>query len=193
MMDTQAIEMERDAARAMWLKYKTHKHYSKPIDTEIQRIFELIAKGKVVIRALESIRKAGLNRYGLPKLALVRADAKRCYLDIYQNGAARMSAIRWPRANTAASQTFGFETGTFTGCHTGSYEAIVPLIPPDIRPQRGLPNYHILFEAEWSRLIPVDPMLLRRIGKGDSWLVCGAWELTEVERAVLGDRMRATQ
>jgi hypothetical protein len=32
-------------------------------------------------------------------------------------------------------------------------------------------------------------MLLRRIGQADLWIVCAAWELTEIERAVLAARV----
>jgi hypothetical protein len=59
-----------------------------------------------------------------------------------------------------------------------------------LRPKRGLANYHILFEAEWSFVAPKDPLLLRRAGKGDLWIVCAAWELTEIERAALTARIQ---
>jgi hypothetical protein len=68
-------------------------------------------------------------------------------------------------------------------------QAITPPIPPEERPKRGLPGYHILWEAVWKHLPPVDPMLLKRIGKTDFWIVLAAWELTDVERAVLGSHM----
>lgn len=69
--------------------------------------------------------------------------------------------------------------------------AVVPLVPLDLRPKRGLANYHVLWEAVWEPAPPVDPMLLRRIGQGDLWVVCAAWDLTEVERAALAARIRA--
>ena len=105
-----------------------------------------------------------------------------------------MSGDQWPNGKTAFSRKFAFDAGTFPAAgkrlsNRWRYEAIVPHIPPDIRPRRGLQNYSILFEAEWSRAIPIDPMLLRRIGRGDFWLVVGAWELTAVERAVLAGHL----
>jgi len=36
----------------------------------------------------------------------------------------------------------------------------------------------------------VDPYLLRRFG-GDAWLVVAAWDLTDVERAVMSQRVRS--
>jgi hypothetical protein len=65
---------------------------------------------------------------------------------------------------------------------------VVPLVPIHLRPRRALGAYHILWEAEWKRVPPVDPMLLRRIG-GDIWLVVAAWDLTEVERAAMQTRL----
>jgi hypothetical protein len=67
--------------------------------------------------------------------------------------------------------------------------AMVPSIPPKLRPKRSqLSNFHILFEAEWTvdptPLPPVDPALLRHLG-GDLYAVVAVWDLTDVERAVL--------
>lgn len=191
-METANLEMDRDEAARLYRKYREHRAYSKPIDHEIERIYGYIAKGKVVIRALESIRKAGCDAAGYPKLAIARADAKECYLSIYTNGQATMSAVRSPRSNTMRTQFYEFPIDTFARRNRDygwSATALVPHIPPDIRPARALQNYAILWEAEWTRKAPIDPMLLRRIGKGDMWLVVGAWDLTEVERGVLNDRM----
>ena len=66
---------------------------------------------------------------------------------------------------------------------------MVPLIPLPLRPKRGLENYHVLWEAEWTGKVPFDPMLLRRIGRADLWLVVAGWDLTEVERAALATRL----
>jgi len=191
-METQMITLDREEAARLWRKYREHRAYSRPIDLEIEQLYRLIAKGKVIIKALESIVKAGLGDDGLPKLALARADAEKCYCSLWLNGAARMSVEQWVTGRTASSRYFDFPTQTFTVPEKGRTrgEAVVPHIPPDIRPARGIQNYHILFEAVWRPTPPVDPLLLRRIGKGDTWLVVGAWDLTEVERAAMAGRIR---
>lgn len=190
-MQTEPIKLDRLEAHKLWQKYQTHRAYQKPIDAEIQRVYGAIAKGKVVIKALESIATAGLGEDGFPKLALARADAAKCWVDMYTNGAARMRVDEWVSGRTAQSRLAHFPEGTFGNTKRQRFcgEAIVPHIPPDIRPARGLENYHILFEAIWSKVPPYDPMLLRRIGKGDLWLVVGAWDLTEVERAAMASRI----
>ncbi len=62
---------------------------------------------------------------------------------------------------------------------------MVPLIPPALRPSTDFRNFHILWEAEWQRVAPKDPALLKHVG-GHLYAVLATWDLTELERAVLG-------
>jgi hypothetical protein len=63
-------------------------------------------------------------------------------------------------------------------------EAIVPTIPPDLRPPHALRGYHILWEAAWTPTPPSDPVLLKSLG-GPLYAVLAQWDLTPLERAVL--------
>lgn len=64
--------------------------------------------------------------------------------------------------------------------------AMVPLIPPALRPASDFKNFFILWEAEWQPdVAPKDPALLKHVG-GDLYAVLAVWDLTELERAVLG-------
>lgn len=190
-MQTSNIEVDRDEARRMWQKYLTHKHTRSDMDAEIERIYKVIAGGKLVIRALESITAAGVDVFGLPKLAIIRADAQQCFCTLYSDGSGFMADQQWTDRRMAQSRYVKFDKGAFVRQpqHRTSGVAVVPHIPPDIRPRRGLQNYHILFEAVWTKVPPVDPLLLRRIGKGDTWMVVGAWDLTDVERAAMAARL----
>ena len=198
-MQVAKAEVDRDRARHLYREYKKHRHYSTPMDAEVMRAYQLIAQGRMIIKAIESVRAAGLNAEGLPHLALARADAKACHLAIRQDGSATMSSedgrIWWRRNNASRSKWFDFMPGTFAGSKaTASFkdhEALLPPIPLHLRPRRGLANYHVLWEAEWAPVPPRDPYLLRRIGKGDLWLVVAAWELTEIERGALATRIQA--
>ena len=189
-METQRIELDREKARQLWQDYQKHRHYSQPIDQEVMRAYQAIAKGRVVIRALDSIVKAGLGEDKLPKLAIVPATAKDCWLGTRHDGSAWFAPTQRTMNRATyhhSAQAITFPAGSFPGIVTHKWEpkAIVPTIPLPLRPQRGLASYHILFEAIWELKPPIDPMLLRRIGKADLWQVCAAWELSEVERAVL--------
>lgn len=200
-MHTDIITMARHEAAALHRKYKEHVAYSQPIDWEIQRAYALMAKGRVIIRAIESIRQAGLNRDFLPKLALTVATATQCRLERYHDGQCCMSpGDRWSRKRkhnlSFRENAFVFPAESFPMMWDGkrrsghsSHTAQVPIVPLHLRPKRGLQNYHVLWEAEWQPIPPRDPYLLRRIGKADLWLVVAHWELTEVERAALSTRI----
>lgn len=193
-MQVQKIEIDKEKARELYRKYREHQHYSTPIDHEIQRGYQLIAQGRMVIRAVASIAAAGLNEQGLPKLAICRADAKECWLRTSATGGCSFSMVNAWNPERYARKTVILPAGSlpFVPAQTGRHRfaAIVPLIPIHLRPKRALENYHILWEAEWTRKVPIDPYLLRRVG-GDLWVVLAAWDLTEVERAVLQQRVSA--
>ena len=192
-MQTETITVDREEARALYRKYKAHQHWSAPIDLEIQRVYGAISNGRMVVRALASIAAAGLGEDGLPKLAIVRADAERCGLYMDSAGGCRFS-MRDYQPDRNSRCYIDMPAGTFAdpaGKRHRHWQAMVPIVPIHQRPKRGLANYHILFEAEWSKVVPRDPLLLRRIGKGDLWVVCAAWDLTDIERAVLAGRLNA--
>lgn len=184
-MNVPTLNIDREVARELWRKYQAHRAWQAPHDAQIAAIYKRIAQGRTVIRALDAIRQAGLNEQGLPKLAIARADQTECFVRTWNGTEVRFSSTRWP----PRSKSKVFEIGSFPGI-TRSLEGrgAVPLIPIHLRPKRGLQNYHILWEAEWSRVYPADPYLLRRFGE-DAWLVVAAWDLTDVERAVMGGRL----
>lgn len=198
-METTHIVISKEEAADLYRKYKEHQNYSTPIDWEVQRTYQLLSKGKTVIKALESIAKAGVNEKGLPKLAIATAIAKACYLERLAAGAATMKSSDYWRSTKNRhfwqNNTFNFPPETFPmawnnkRAHRSEHKAQLPLIPVHLRPRRGLANYHVLWEAEWEPIPPRDPYLLRRIGKSDLWLVVAHWDLTEVERAVLATRV----
>src|SRR5262252_8942210 len=199
-MDIERMTVNRQEAEQLYRKYKEHRAYSEPIDWEIQRTYQLLSHGKLVIRALESVVRAGVTEAGLPKLALASAAAKTCFLERRANGAAIMKSSASWRSNKNnyvwPSGSFDFPAGSFPMGWDGKYRntrqyhtAQLPLVPIHLRPKRGLANYHVLWEAEWQPVPPRDPYLLRRIGKADLWLVVAHWDLTEVERAALATRV----
>lgn len=189
------VQVDREQAKDLYKSYKAHVHYSTPVDREIQRTYQLIAQGRVVIRVIDSIKAAGVNEAKQPKLAICRADAADCWLEIGGDGSGVYSMDQWPKTRWRAGggllhwrRSVQMPAGTFTH-QTRKIKATLPIIPIHLRPKRGLANYHVLWEAEWQPVPPRDPLLLRRVGRSDLWLVVAAWDLTEVERAVLATRM----
>lgn len=201
-MNIEPIALDKIRAKELYRAYKTHQHYSEPIDWEVQRTYQFIAQGKLVIKALEAIVAAGLDEQGRPKLAIVRADQARaeCTRERRRDGSMDATfrpadAVRSKAHDMVHRVQYPVAPPYDQASSQGNYGwynrllAIVPLIPLDVRPKRGLQNYHILWEADW-KAVPRDPLLLRRIGKGDLWLVLAQWDLTEVERAALQARVR---
>lgn len=184
-MKVERLQMDPELARELRQKYQSHRVHQTPADAEIAAIYKRISQGKTVIRALESIVKAGLNAEGFPKLAIARADMATCFWNPRSNVCT--FGERWPRGRSRKTIRMDWP-----GLNSNKYqaEAVVPIIPVHLRPKRGLKNYHILWEAEWTKRYPVDPYLLRRFG-GDAWLVVAAWDLTDVERAVMQSRMQS--
>jgi hypothetical protein len=194
-MQTENIVLDRGEARALYRKYREHQHYAQPIDWEIQRTYQLIAQGRLVIKALDSIATAGVGEDGYPKLAIVRADAATCYFQYQASGGGRFAKERWVKENHRRSYidlppgSFRLEVARERRRDWVRAEATVLLIPINLRPKRGLENYHLVWEAVWRPAPPVDPMLLRRIGLADLWVVLAAWDLTPIEQAALAARI----
>lgn len=184
-MNPAVVTVDKEVAREALRAYRQAKAPATEEDRSIMTAYREIARGRVVVQAIESIRVAGWKPDGTSVLALIRADIRR---------------IRGNFSNTECSFTAASSRGHWKGhvridrmpprpanATRWNAEATVPLIPLQHRPKASLANYHILWEADWFRA-PVDPLLLRRL-KGDLWLVLAAWELTAVERAVLEQRI----
>lgn len=190
-MHIDQLKIDREQAGELYRKYKEHRAYSKPHDEQIAQIYRRIAQGKTVIRALQSIRAAGVGEDGLPKLAIARADMTSCWLHKRGSTVCFADNRNWyPGARASKSKNIALEWPEHPELTKYTYEAAVPLVPIHVRPKRGIQNYHVLWEAEWSKRYPVDPYLLRRFGE-DAWLVVAAWDLTEVERAVMSARLNS--
>lgn len=180
-MNVQTLEVSQQVAAAALLEYKQHRDVYDKRDWEIERIYRAIAKGNKVISAFESIRQAGLDEKGRPRLALMRADQEVCVCEAYHTDRIIL------RSNTRSKAgEWYFDIQWRDRVARGPWDAVamLPRIPPQHRPAQGtLGSYHLLWEADW-RDIPRDPILLRRIGR-DAWIVLAAWDLTPVEMNVL--------
>lgn len=180
----------RDAARAT--------HDSE--DEALMRAYREVARGRNIIDLRQTIQAGGVDEHGHPRLAVMRADVRWCWLherDPY--GAVTFAPVQRPHPRRRAG-IYTFPAGTLpalekgqhhvTGWFGSSYRAMVPVIPPDLRPRRGLRNYEILWEVDrWEKMPPPpgDPALLKHI-YGWLYVVLAVWDLTPLEQAVLGAR-----
>jgi hypothetical protein len=193
----ETIAMDRNKARTAFLDYRRAvraRHDDE--DQAIMRGYKALAEGRQLLRLGETIRAGGFDeRHSMPRLAICRADAPRVgarlepgdggtvtYLypgtSAWQQRVARGKRIKVDHVIPDHVKTVEYR---------GMHQAIVPIIPPALRPKVALSNFHILWEADWKLLPPRDPALLRHLG-GDLWAVVAIWDLTELERAVLAGR-----
>lgn len=201
-MDLATLDVPRDEARAKYLEYRhaiTERH-----DAELAAIaagYRAISRGHQVIDLADTLRAGGTvavpQRYGsdahLPALAVARAEDRFATCMTSDTGAVTFQAVvrEDRRLRTTQRKDLAFPAGTIPGLsHSyGRHQAVVPIIPPGLRPARGLAKLHILWEAEWTPIPPTDPALLRHL-RGTLYAVLAVWDLTPLEQAVLGHRFR---
>jgi hypothetical protein len=173
---------------AEYLRAVKERHTAEYV--ALKNAYRELLRGRQVIDLIESMRQAGVDELGRPRLAIIRADARLCWFST-----ARVRGSRsWNRLPTfrmdqnsepPKSRSVTLPNGTFNGLSERTLRAVVPTIPPSLLPAGDLSRYHILWEAEWET-VPVDPMLLRHLGK-NLYVVLATWDLTPLERAVLRD------
>jgi hypothetical protein len=198
-------EMDPKVAHTKYLEYRAavrERHSDE--DAAIRDGYRAMAEGKTLISLRRTIDAGGLNEQGLPALAVTRATAEWCYLGLawheYYRHEAGLQVTFSESENPPASARHVVRRvrGVFGEQHEQvperlprfSVRAMVPIVPPALRPARGLGRYHILWEVErWERAPrpPGDPALLRQIA-GDLYAVVATWDLTELEQLVLARR-----
>lgn len=201
-MDLATIEMPVQEARKKFLEYREAvkgRHYAE--DEEIMAGYRQLARGKRLLRMSETLAQGGFDGRGLPKLGLAMADvdkASNVFVRVaYENSRQRtvtFSPRFWARTPNNAGRQSGVtrfvlpcpEETPRVATTWNDWQAIVPLVPPALRP-KSLAPYFVLFEATWFQTrawIKGDPALVKHLG-GDLWVVVATWDLTPLERAVL--------
>jgi hypothetical protein len=186
-MELNAIEMDRTEARKAFLAYREAlRQQRNEEDAALMRGYRELANGRQILHLPTVLAGAGLDAKKRPLLAVARADAKRITLNLKADGSAEFyeSARRLSTYLRLPAGTFPADADWRHWHH-----AVVPLIPAHLRPPHALTNYHILWEADWER-VPRDPALLKDLGSG-LFAVLAVWDLTELERMVLGVTRRA--
>lgn len=168
------------------------------------RSYKAIAQGKRVLDLRETLRIGGLDAQFRPRLAIARADLPEVvFTHVTRFDRWCYSHRRWPNVRSASSgKVLPVPAGIYPALdgrsclpvipgspqYQSSMTAAVPPVPAEFRPVGSLAPFHILWEAEWRPVAPRDPILLKRIG-GYLYAVLAQWDLTELERAVLGARL----
>lgn len=183
-------------------KVRVEKKELEKEDEKLKEAYRELSKNNLVVNVHTAISRAGLNDKRLPKLAICRADARRCFLRVTRTNGANL--VRFG----ASSNFYNAKAGTIVDVRIPSdmyntlnnwdwrnknnfpnverVSAHVPIVPPEHRPKE-LKDYYIMWEAVWDLTAPIDPFLLRKVND-DFYVVVAQWDLTELERTVLEAR-----
>lgn len=154
-------------------------------DEAIMVGYRHLSMGRQVIDVRQTVASGGVDAAGRPHIALARADLERVRLSMWGDGEVHFDhPARAGRSRSAARIELPPDTLPRDNRGWRQATAIVPSIPPRLRPTARLERFWVMFEAEYQAP-PVDPALLKPIGAGLA-VVVAVWDLTPLERAVLG-------
>jgi hypothetical protein len=196
-----ALRVRKAAARAVDLEraigeVRVELERAEKEDEQLLKAYRALYRGQQLIDLPKVMANCGLDSQKLPKLAVCRADATYCYLQI-RNDAVFLSPqeIRsWWKLKKGAAMRFGGmapelrdEHWRRQNNHPMGAKALVPTVPPHLRPD-DLSKYYILWEAEWTAKAPVDPLLLSKVNDA-FYAVVAQWDLTLMEQRILEGRL----
>jgi hypothetical protein len=210
----EVVTIDKERALAKFNEYKAALRVSRSQhDRMMKAVFGALSEGLGVINPRAAIVKAGVEPINLhPKLGISRADRETVFFHrlhwderAYFSSSERYYLNAENKSAQAKRDQFAFRPGDLPRLpdsavwskdrplYHGIVKATVPIIPPEHRPTTGvLGEYSILWEVEkWEALprpqrAPGDPMLLKPLGQSGLYAVMAHWDLTEVEKMVLG-------
>lgn len=190
-MNVPTLAMDVDVAQERYERYKAamESRETTPEDAKILLGYKALAAGKQILDLHQVFRACPLDPQLRPMFAIGKASWEWCHFQADNNHALftnanrgrGFSVISIPRA------VMPDRLKLYDRCR-----ALVPIIPAPLRPRSNLQRYRVLWEAEWQAVPPKDPLLLSRLS-GSLYVILAAWDLTELERAVLAGRFLEPQ
>lgn len=189
-MQVELLKEEKDAATA---KYKEYLQASKTCRDktydDLKKVYNHVRRGKAVLDIAKVIPAGGVRVGHQPNLAICQAIATKVLCRYSRSG----DVIFRDAANRMTKKT-DIDLRKALPAWQGdvwevSLTAPVPIIPPRLRPAKLTKDYYILWEVDtWTMAPSRDPYLLRRLTP-TLFLVCAAWDLTDIEMAVMAGRI----
>ena len=159
-MNVQTISNTRFDAQGKFREYKeAYEKTKSPEDRILMRTYKQLSRGVVLLNLFDVMQTAGVDEQHRPKLAIARADAKHVwfYKNVWRRRGPQVSRFTISRDNLdhAITQHVDFPPTIWSrDCPLNcdyinkrthpTLRAMVPLIPPRLRPSDSLENYHIL-------------------------------------------------
>lgn len=189
-MNLATIEISSEEAVERLAEYEKALHTERTSeDDAIAQAYRAAKRGMPIIMLTQAIALGGFFDTGHPRLAVVRATAKQCWVRFGSGRDLLYSDDEWCRNQGALVNTHTVRVPRVLPERHPYFRTagtMVPIIPLRFRPKRNrLHLYHVLWEVEaWNLTPPRDPALLRHV-RGDVWAVVAQWDLTPLEQAVL--------
>ena len=203
-MNVPTIKMPADLAREKFDEYEEalRDREATAEDQAALLGYKALAEGKDLLDLHQVFRRCPGDEKLRPRLAVGRAHWTHVRLRRHSDGSAVFHETEnltawvgfngreaWHRRLPLPAGSIPEPLRPSAGRNIGDLSAVVPTIPPNLRPRNALHKYVILWEAEWTD-VPTDPLLLRRLTES-LYVVLAQWDLTELERAVLSGRLLA--
>ncbi len=199
-MNVSTIAMPAELAQEKVNRYKKALEGREPTPEDTATIlgYKTLAAGKQLLDLFQVFRACPLDQKQRPRFAIARASWPWCHYRTDRDWAVFASdqnflyVDSWRPKKPRGHVRIPARTMP-TGVKLDErLRAVVPTIPLPIRPRGDLSRYHILWEVEWQPIPPKDPLLLKRL-TGSLYVILAAWDLTELEQAVLAGRFEETQ
>jgi hypothetical protein len=137
-----------------------------------------------------AIKAGGIRANFHPNLAIAQASAIKVHCIYSRNGNVEFRSDNKWRDKKAVIEIKCCFKAWENGHWQLDLEAPVPIIPPRLRPANLTDDYYILWEVDsWTQVPSRDPYLLKRLSP-TLFLVCAAWDLTDIEMAVMAGRIK---
>jgi len=216
-MEIEQLAIPKKRAMEEYETYKEElRHAKTQFNEDMKSLYAHMRHGGKVLDLWESMKLAGLNDAGNPKLAIVQADSPRVKFERKLESHYSSEKQQWiPNGvnnggifyrqkkngrwspNWEADIKIPSEFLDYPKKPEGTYESrqietVTPMVPARIMNamrSHKLENYHILWEVEkWAIVPPKDPVLLKKITP-NMFCILAAWDLSPLERAVIRGRL----
>jgi len=155
-----------------------------------------LKKGFPLIDIFEVMKNGGLNDKNEPNFAISRADYTKIIFEKHDQGTGIFKKEGWAYDKDAVQlpqKIFNIHWSRPEGQEQSwridkkEIQTTVPKPPAVILPDGNLSGYYILWQAKDWQVLPEkkDPFLLKRISE-NLFAILGSWDVTDLERAVIG-------
>lgn len=177
----------------------------------IMNTMQMLLDGKVVIDFAESLINAGPDPKWpdtqIPSLAICRGDSMQVFLGLGQGNTGRGTAVfstggvfQVPAWATEDERVWEMQNAHRRNAESGysivsawpfprsdkTWQAPVPVIPPNIKEKFDLSQHHVIWEPVWESVpIPEDPILCKRIDNTLLFVEVARWDITPLESRIL--------